>query len=523
MSSKRSMRSTRRAALVFAALTTTGATCATYSWHNFSNTQQVSPAYMAVPKSIDDLVKAVKMAGDDGRRIRMTGSGHSHSDVAVTDDILLTPTGLTAPLALARGRLKDHNAFGLVRVQSGITLRALDTYLDTQSLALQNMGGYDAQTIVGAAMTGTHGSGLGYGPIASQIVSMQVVGEGGVVYQIEPTGGITNPVGFPGTQEENPLVPVTLIQDDDVFDAMTVSLGSMGIVYAVVLQTDHKFWLDERRTLTTWSEVRKPGGVLDRIMQGLPIDDSAHPPEHYELQYNPYAVNGEHSMLLTTRTRYYDKPVGGDTTRGQPLTDALQGLVVGTSFVIAGIVNTLPDTVPGLIETALQAQVDDNGYVSDSYNVFNIGKVNETKALAVEIGFDLADARAVIDRAFQLADELRVKHLMHSAPASIRFVGPSRSMISMAQGRPTVVLELIVLQDVNNYQELLRTYEQTLMEEFGGRLHWGLDLDVIQGDTWPRAVYPRWDAWLAVYKQFNHGSFDGAVTDRLGISIKPHP
>ena len=70
-------------------------------------------------------------------------------------------------------------------------------------------------------------------------------------------------------------------------------------------------------------------------------------------------------------------------------------------------------------------------------------------------------------------------------------------------------------------EELLRHYEQTLMEEFGGRLHWGLDLDVLQGDTWPRAVYPRWDEWLAIYRRFNHGTFDGAVTDRLGISVRP--
>src|SRR5262249_35078356 len=224
-----------RAALALFAVAAMGATCGTFSWHNFSNTHTVSPQYMAEPKSIDDLVKAVKLAGDNGKRIRMVGSGHSHSDVAVTEDVLLVPTGLTAPLALARGRLKDHNAFGLVRVQSGITIRALNTYLDTQSLALQNMGGYDAQTIVGAAMTGTHGSGLGYGPMASQIVSMQVVGEGGTVYQVEPTNGITNPTGFPGTQEENGAIPVTLIQDDDVFNAMVVSIGSMGIVYSVVL------------------------------------------------------------------------------------------------------------------------------------------------------------------------------------------------------------------------------------------------------------------------------------------------
>src|SRR5262249_25904291 len=188
------------ATMALAAAATTASTCGTYSWHNFSNTQQVAPEYMAEPKSVDDLVLALKLAAQNGRRIRMVGSGHSHSDVAIDDQVLLTSKGLTSPLTLARARLKDPNAPTLVRVQSGITIRALNQYLDTQNLALENMGGYDAQTIVGAAMTGTHGSGLGYGPIASQIVSMQVVGEGGRVYQVEPTNGITDPNTFPGAQ-----------------------------------------------------------------------------------------------------------------------------------------------------------------------------------------------------------------------------------------------------------------------------------------------------------------------------------
>jgi hypothetical protein len=510
----------RRLLLVFLALGTMAPTCGPFSWKNFSGTQVVAPQYMAAPTTAAELVQAVTLATQNGKRIRMTGSGHSHSNVAVTDEVLLTPTGLTHPLTLDRNRLKRPSTFGLVRVESGITIRALNTYLDTQNLALLNMGGYDAQTIVGAAMTGTHGSGLDYGPMATQIASLQIVGEGGVMYQVEPKDGITNPATFPGTLEGT-TIPITLIQNDDIFNAMIVSIGSMGIVYAVVLQTDPKFWLDERRTLMKWSDVIKPGGFLERVTAGRPVDDSAHPPEHYELQFNPYPQNGDRSFLLTTRTRYYTKPTNGDTVRGQPLTEALQGFVVVTSGAIAFIANTLPAVVPGLLEQALQAQVDTNGYVSDSYNVFNIGKINETKAIAIEIGFDMRDARAVLERAFQIGDQLQARGLMQTAPSSVRFVNSTDAMISMSEGRPTAVLEIIVLTEVNGHEEVLRTYEQTLMQEFGGRLHWGLDLDVIQGSAWPAKLYDRWNDWLAVYRQFNHGTFDGAVTDRLGISVRP--
>jgi L-gulono-1,4-lactone dehydrogenase len=36
-----------------------------------------------------------------------------------------------------------------------------------------------------------------------------------------------------------------------------------------------------------------------------------------------------------------------------------------------------------------------------------------------------------------------------------------------------------------------------------------------------RALYPRYDAWKAIYLRFNAGTFDGKVTDRLGISVRP--
>lgn len=509
------------ATLFIAIIAAAQTTCGPFSWSNFSGTQVVEPLYMAEPQNAPDLIRAVQEASRRGKRVRMVGSGHSHSNVAVTTDVLLTPEGLTDVLTLDRARLKDPGATRLVRVESGITLRALNSYLDTQNLALFNMGGYDAQTIVGAAMTGTHGSGPDYGPLATQIVSLQVVGEGGRVYQIEPTNGITKRAGFPGTLEEDRRIPVTLVQDDDTFDAMIVSIGSMGIVYSVVLETDRKFWLDERRTLMKWSDVIAPDGILERAIAGRPIDDSAHPPEHFELQFNPYEVDGEErTFLLTTRTRHYTRPQG-DFIRGQPLTAVLQGIVVATSGIIGWIANTFPDTVPALVETALEAQVDENGYVSDSYNVFNIGKVNETAAIAVEVGFDIQDSRAVIERAFEIADELKARGLVQSAPSSVRFVAPTDAMISMAHGRPTVVLEFIVLRDVNGHQELLRTFEQTLMEDFGGRLHWGLDLDVIQGPAWPEELYERWGAWLTIYRRYNQGTFDGNVTDRLGISIRP--
>ena len=261
-------------------------------WENKSGTEKVHPEYLLQPGNADDLREYVSKASRKGKRVRMTGSGLSYSDVAVTEDVLMTPERLDSVLQLDRSRLKNPNESLLARVQSGITIRQLNSYLDSQNQAIINLGGYDGQTIAGVMMTATHGSGLDYGPIADQVLSMQVVGENGVFYQVEPSNGITNPGNFPGHLEEDSGIPIQLIQNDDVFNAMRVSIGSMGVVYSVVLKTDRKFWLREVRTIVTWSELKKPGGILERILNGQPIRDGESP-EHYEFQYSPYKSNGD--------------------------------------------------------------------------------------------------------------------------------------------------------------------------------------------------------------------------------------
>src|SRR6185503_3327720 len=100
--------------------------------------------------------------------------------------------GLTNPLPLDKPELAPiEMRGGWVRVEAGITVKELNLHLERHHLALTNMGGYDAQTIVGAATTGTHGSGLAFGPIASQIRSLELVTTGGEVLKVEPDPGIT--------------------------------------------------------------------------------------------------------------------------------------------------------------------------------------------------------------------------------------------------------------------------------------------------------------------------------------------
>ena len=492
-------------------------------WENWVGTERVQPEYLVPPESAAQLVDYIGRATRAGKRVRMTGSGHSASDVAVTQEVLFTPEKLNRTLTLDRSRLRASAPQRLVRVQSGIRIRDLNSWLDGQNLALYNMGGYDGQTIAGVMMTATHGSGLAYGPMADQVVSLQMVVEGGRMVQIEPANGITDPALFSGRLAENGNIRLELIQDDDVFNAARVAIGSMGVVYAVTLQVDQKFWLREVRRKIKWSELKKPGGYIERLVQGLPVYGEGQSPEHWELQYTPYAdESGDHTFLITERYRSYTPlPELAQSERGQPGTELVTSLITLFEQPLTWVLNSFPALAKPILEQTLTSQQDED-FSNVSYKVFNIGVANYTDAIAIEASFDVADTVAAIERSFEIADDLFARDIIHTGPIAVRFVKQTDALIAMQEGRNTVFLEIIILKGTRGLEELFHTYQSTYLDEFNSRPHWGLDMKVLSNEQQLRDLYPRWDDWKVVYRRFNAtGTFDGRVTDRLGISVRP--
>ena len=503
-------------------------------WNNAVGTQSARPSLIMFPTTAGELAGVVRQAETAGKRVRMTGSGHSFSDIALTDDYLLLPGRLDALLDLDRAKLKPAVADDrhLVRAQSGITIRKLNSDLDQRGLALENLGGYDGQTIAGVAMTATHGSGLGYGPIASQIVSLQLVTVGGEVLQIEPTAGITDPQRHAGRLDEDPNVRVRLVQRDDWFDAVTVSLGCMGIVYSVVLRAVTKYWIHERRSIVPWSELARPDGVIDRLIAGKKLSDQGPlDPDHYEIYVNPYptrrsGAGPDHTCIYTERYRLDAPP--------PPTSDSAQRGRVGTGNLLANPVarHLAEDTLRSFLDGAsgdllhefhdgLLEYLEDDDYTDLSYKVFNLGDANRFRVYGIEMAFGLEQTVAATERMFELAAWNESQNRHHTVPVSLRFVAPSRSPLAMQHGRKTCMMEIGMLVGQKGAGALLESYETAFVRDFGARPHWGLDLNVLKSEADVARLYPAWPAWKAVYATLNaKGTFDGRVTDRLGISVR---
>ena len=95
-----------------------------------------------------------------GRPSRAAASGHSFTDIACTDGVMLRLERMNRVLEVDRGA-------GLAKVEAGIVIRDLSEALAREGLALENLGDIDVQTVAGAISTATHGTGERFGNISA--------------------------------------------------------------------------------------------------------------------------------------------------------------------------------------------------------------------------------------------------------------------------------------------------------------------------------------------------------------------
>lgn len=502
-------------------------------WANWLNEEVCTPIDQTHPKTLAELISIITTANAQGQRVRAVGAGHSMSDVARTDNAILVYTdyftAVTQDIDPTTLSAEANTLTGLMRVQSGIHIKDLNTELDNRGLALTHMGAYDGQTISGAFSTGTHGSGAAWGPMASMIRAIVLVAEDGTVYQIEPGptssgGGITDPTKFTGRLPEAPDIPVILKQDDDWFNAAQVSMGCLGIIYSYIIEVTPAFNIAENRTSVRWEDVKAQ--FAPELWTPLPAPLAEF--DHFELVISPYAdsEDGTHTLIWTERKR-----VSGQTPpRGERqdfFGKILENLgILFTSSGLPDILNVLPSLVPSTINAALSNLVDDDApYIDKSFIVYKaLDSDLELKAHGLELHFPAQNLVATIDtilNSFKNAADQR--NLYIAGPIGIRFTAPSSALLAPESGRLTATAELDNIVGIKEGVELL---QQVKAEVSGAdrsiRVHWGLELET----TTPQDVFdwygPNLDKWLAVYKQLNpNGMFNNKFTDRVGFSSPP--
>src|SRR5690242_12369363 len=127
-------------------------------WINWGGNQQSLAVDVLTPGTVDEVAAHVKEASETGRRVKVVGSGHSFTAIAVANDQRLLLDRMTELISVDGP---------LVTVQAGMPLWKLNEIVARHGLAMPNLGDIDAQTVAGAISTGTHGTGITHTTLAA--------------------------------------------------------------------------------------------------------------------------------------------------------------------------------------------------------------------------------------------------------------------------------------------------------------------------------------------------------------------
>lgn len=181
------------------------------NWENCIGNQKCQPTLYYEPKSLDELCNNIKFAASQKYKIRAIGNGYSISDIGCTHGCLISLKNLKQILSIDKEKK-------LVRVEAGISLQELNEQIAMLGLALANQAAIAEISLGGALSTGVHGTGH-TGTLSSFIRDIELITADGNMHKL------------------------SLESDSDAFSAASLSLGSLGVIYAVTLQCEPLFYV----------------------------------------------------------------------------------------------------------------------------------------------------------------------------------------------------------------------------------------------------------------------------------------
>jgi FAD/FMN-containing dehydrogenase len=378
---------------------------------NFGKNVVFEPARVASPKSAEELAALVRGA----RKVRVMGSRHSWSDAIVTDDTLIS-------LDEMRQILHVDKEKRVARVQAGIKLKELIAGLEAEGMALGNLGSISQQSIAGAISTGTHGSGIEFQCLASQVESLRLIdGEGG---------------------------DRRYDRGDPHFDAVVVGLGSFGVVYELTLRVVPTFQMHAITDTAPWGDVL---ARLDTYVRGH---------DHFKLWWLP---PGDDVILFQNdRT---DEP-RNDSDLQRWVKDELVAVIAYRALLALGKLNrrsfiprinrVLTKTVSARFERICKSHV---GFLTPVPPVHREG----------EWAFDYKDAPRILGAYRKMI--LESGHTFNFIQ-EVRFTKADPFWLSPGYGRDTMWLSLYNIDSDARWEQQLFLVD-AFAKEHGGRPHWG--------------------------------------------------
>lgn len=179
---------------------------------NWGRTVAFKPAAYVQPAREEELRQLLLRAAEAKQTVRVIGAGHSWPPLVETAGVLIR-------LDRMQGLLSVSPTEQVATVWAGTRLHQALKLLWREGFSLSNQGDIDRQSIAGAFSTGTHGTGKEFGILATQVAHYRFIDGRGRIHDV-----------YPDTQAE-------------LFRALQVSLGLLGVITQVTLRVEPRYWL----------------------------------------------------------------------------------------------------------------------------------------------------------------------------------------------------------------------------------------------------------------------------------------
>jgi xylitol oxidase len=368
------------------------------------------------PHSLDKVAELVA----DSTRVRVLGSGHSFNEIAEPgpEGVLLSIAGLPPVIDV------DTTA-RTVRVSGGVRYAELARVVHAHGLALPNMASLPHISVAGSVATGTHGSGVGNGPLSSSVREVELVTADGSV--------------------------LTIGRDDPRFGGAVTSLGALGVVTALTLDLVPSFDV-EQYVFTELPLAGLDSAAFETVMSTA-----------YSVSlFTDWGAPGFRQVWVKRRT---DQPLA-DFPWAAPATEKMH-------------------PVPGMPAVNCTEQSGAPGPWHDRLPHF---RADFTPSSGAELQSEYLLPRAHAVEALHAVDGIRETVAGVLQICEVRTVAADDQWLSPSYGRDTVALHFTWIEDTAAVLPAVRRLEEAL-DAFDARPHWGkvftMPADVLRG-RWPR-------------------------------------
>ncbi|MGF7015316.1 L-gulonolactone oxidase [Ornithinibacillus bavariensis] len=415
-------------------------------WRNWARTSQSTPEKTFYPSSIEEVVFIVKEAVQEQKRIRVVGAGHSFTKLVETNDWLIS-------LDLLSGIEEIDEVNHMVTVLGGTRLFQLGEELGQAGYAQENLGDINVQSIAGAISTGTHGTGLDFGNISTQVVELSIVTASGEILTVSEQ------------------------QNARYFKACLVSLGSLGIIVKVKLKIIKSLVYAYQS---------------DKILYPLlveQLDQYIHDNRHFEFYLFPYSdIVQVKTMNITDR-----KPERLHFHRFQNL------LLENYLFYILSEFCRLFSKGSRFVSRLSARAIGKTTIAGKSHELFATPRL--VKFREIEYCIPIEHFKSAIQEIRECIEEK--KHRVHF-PIECRTVKADDSWLSPSYQRESAYIAFHMYKGMP-YEEYFYDME-AIMRKYEGRPHWGKMHHLSQKEL--LALYPKLPDFLAVRQELDpHGVF----------------